>query len=191
MALPKVDRRLNIVFDVDRPDGSRIHVHHTPIGRPVFEAHARTIARAFSTMYTENITGLIAARVALPMLMETARDMNREESIKAQLLPEIWRLTNALIPGEKGYETVPFHDVMARQMLDEDTIEEIKSAIVFFTLGSWVHSRSELTSLIYPLMESLGCHIVSQDSTDYSTSLTTSTPVESTGEKATVSSIPS
>lgn len=190
MALPKVDRRLNVVLECPQDDGTTIFIHHTPIGRPIFESHARTIGRAFSTMYGENISGPIAARIALPMLLESAKEIDREDVIKNQLLPEIWRLTNALVPTERGYETVPFHEVMAKQMLDEDTVEEVKNAIVFFTLASWVHSRTELTSLIYPLLDSLGARTVRQDCTDFTNSLPISTLDASTGEKATASSIP-
>jgi hypothetical protein len=187
----KMDRRLNLVIGpVERPDGSKVYIHHEPISRLVYEAHFRLVAQTFSQMYQEGIAGSIATRNAMLMLKDVAASSGRLAALDEALLPEIWRLTNYLAPGAAGYESVPFYEVINKDLLEEENLSEVQNMICFFTLALWIHPKADRLNLIYPLLKSVGAQIVSLNATAFCASLTTSTPAAPSGEKVIASSIP-
>jgi hypothetical protein len=191
----KIDRRLNLVLTVTTDDDKTIYVHHTPIRREIFEAHFLILTKLMAGMYEQNLPPPMAQRIAMLMLRKVAKDMGVEQSVETSLLPEIWRVTNCLVQGlgqiDTGWTTLPFEKITAEKMISEDDAAEVRNHIVFFTAASWVHKRDELTDLIYPMLATSGSQTTSLTSTEWIASLPTSTPVENTGAKATVSSIPS
>jgi hypothetical protein len=194
--MAKLDRRLNLVLSVTTDDGAEMWVHHTPIRREVFQTHFLVITKTVSAMYEEGLPPNIASRVAMLMLRKVAKDMGTPipEQVEQALLPELWRLTNVMIPnpnGAAGWLTVPLEKVIADKVIDEEDAEEVKNHVVFFTCASWVHKKNELEEMIYPILQNSGSQITSLNSTDFRPSSPTSTPVENTGETATASSIPS
>ena len=58
--------------------------------------------------------------------------------VKFGLVNEIIRLTNVMICGKNGWESIPFEIAVRREMLNEDEEAEVLSAIVFFTAISKV-----------------------------------------------------
>jgi hypothetical protein len=99
------------------------------------------------------------------------------------LLTEIWRLSNVMMLSKKGWETLPLHDAIDRQMLDSDAIAEVQNTLCFFTVASWFHSMKERIDL-YTLMNGYGAQTTASDCTEYMSSLRTSTPAENTGVMA-------
>jgi len=186
----KINRKLNLVLSVTRDDGVEVYVHSTPISREIYEANFLALSKTVSSMYEEGLAPGICSRVALLMLKEVATRLNRTEAIERTLLPEIWRLTNVIMPNEKGYETVPFQTVINNSLLNKEDISEVQNFLTFFTAASWVHKNVELETLIYPLLQSSGGQTTSSNCTEYANSLQTSKLVENTGATATPSSIP-
>lgn len=187
----KINRKLNLVIEVERSDGTIAHVHHTPIPEEVYDAHWELITRTVSGMYMKKFLPPVAVRVGLKMLRSVAREMGIEDAMERDLLPNIWRLTNVILPSERGWVPTPLDVVMASgQGLDPEDIEEVKNYVCFFTSASWVHPRKELASMLYPMLEDSGARFVPSNSTEYAASLPTSTAAVNTGGKATPSPPP-
>ena len=186
----KIDRKLNLVLSLTRDEGVEVFVHSTPISRAIYESHFLVLSKTISAMYEEGLAPGICSRVAMMMLKKVAGKTGDTDSVERALLPEIWRLTNVLMPTERGWETVPFQTVINNGMLSEEDIAEVQNFLTFFTAASWVHKKAELETVIYPLLLASGGSTTSLNCTEYVSSLRTSTPEESTGVTVTPSSIP-
>jgi hypothetical protein len=123
------------------------------------------------------------------------KDKDRWGMVGSTLFAEIWRLTNVRIPTERGYDMVPFYDLMKGhgQFTVED-IEEVQNFLCFFTAASWVHGgnrkgREAFQSL---LTDGFGVQTTALSATEWMSSITTLKPDDNIGEKTmeTVSSIP-
>lgn len=186
----KIDRKLNLVLSVTRDDGVELHVHSTPISREIYEANFLILSKAISAMYEEGLAPGICSRVALMMMRKVAAKLGDTDALEKMLLPEIWRLTNVLMPTERGWETVPFQTVINNKMMSDNDIAEVQNFICFFIAASWVHKKAELHAVIYPLLTASGGSTTLLTCTEYGSSLQTSKPEENTGATVTASSIP-
>jgi hypothetical protein len=145
-------------------------------------------------MYEEAIAPVMAARIALKMLRQVADEMgeDKRQQVDTLLLPEIWRLTNALVPDREqgGWKTLPFELAIKDGLIDEDDADIVRNHMVFFTAASWVHTRKELKDLIYPMLTSaaFAARVTPLSATAYISSLPTSTSSENTGATATPAS---
>lgn len=192
-----IDKRLNIILKVEGDDGSVMHVHSTPILASVYEANWRLITKTAVDLYGDGLGIAAAARVAMLALRDTARamdgpDWERNKTFQTMadaLLNEIWRQTTVVIPGERGWDTVAFYDVVRDKLIDGEQLSEVKNALTFFTLASWFHRASERKEA-NEILKHYGALIVSSTAMEFASSLPTSTAVVSTGEKATPLFIP-
>lgn len=192
MSESKLNRHLNMVLPVTVEGGGSIYVHATLVSREVFESNFAVFSRAFNRIYSEG-HGYTAPRIAKLMLIEAAQEMKRWDGpagVRASLLPEIYRLTNVLTPGTRGWETLPFDDDAARRLLDDDDVSEIENAIVYFTLASRVHRKSEARQILESALSLWGAQLTWSNVTEFAAGLPTSTPPASIGEKVTPSLIP-
>jgi hypothetical protein len=193
----KLDRRLNLVLSVDREDETTMWVHHTPVRVEIFDNHFLVLTKTISSMYEQGLPPPMCARIALLMLRKTAKEMGQdvEQQVEGALLPEIWRMTNVMVPGigtnGTGWTTLPLEKVIQDKFMSEEDAREVRNHLVFFTAASWVHKKDELENMIYPILKSSGSQITSSNSTDFLSSLPISTPTASSGETATPASIPS
>lgn len=190
----KIDRKLNLVLKVEREDGSELHVHSTPIPHHVFERYFFVMSQAFNAIFTGGIGSVTGPRVAAMMLKRQA-EQNGEwegpEGVERGLLGEIRRLTNVAVPNPGGgWDMLPLDLVLSQKMIDEEDLSEVMNAIVFFTLVSSINRAKSRSSMLDSVSSYWGGLIVSSDATEYIRSLPISTPAVSSGEKATVSSIP-
>ena len=194
----KIDRRLNLVLETEAPDGSPVHVHSAPVSRAIWEASYRLITKTMSVMYADGLTPGTGSRVAMMYLKDTAKEMdgsgtNAPGTFARQcsaLLNEIWRLTNVISIDKAGrWQTLPFQEMLDKQLMEEDILAEVQNTVTFFTLASWFHKDSERQDL-YTLMKAYGGQITSSDSTEYQSLLPIWTRAGSTGAMATASSIP-
>jgi len=191
----KIDKRLNIVLEVQRDNEPSIYVHSVPIGKEVYEANYRLITKTAVEMYGDGLAPGACARVCSMAMRATAKTMDANGSGDAfrrsaeSLLQEVWRLTNVLMPGLRGWETVPFHEVMQNNTLDEEQLMEVQNILAYFTVASWFHRESERKD-IYEILKNYGVQIVSLNVTEYSSSLPISTRPVTTGVTAPASSIP-
>lgn len=193
--MAEINRRLNIVDEVTTGDIT-VYVHSTPIRREIFDQHYLLLTKTINRMYEESITPVMGARIAYRLMRDVAKEMGDIAVTKVDtlLFPEIWRLTNVLAPNPErgGWEMLPFEKAVKDGLIDEDDADVIRNHLAFFTAASWVHTRKELKTMIYPMMTAaLGSQIVSSTCTEFRDSLPTSTLAESIGVMATASSMPS
>jgi hypothetical protein len=168
---------------VDSEKG-RIHVHSVPISRAVFERHFMAISRAYTAIYANQLDWM-GPRLAKLMLLREAEAIGETESVNRELLPEIERLTNVLLPGERSWDMMPLAAVRNRSMIEEEVIIEIENALVFFTCASALHPQKELEVMVAGLRRFWGAVTTSSNVTEYRSSLPISIPAETTGEKPT------
>lgn len=173
----RINERLNLVQTIDRADGSVAYVHSTPISRDVFDQHFLILTRTLTSMYAAGFAPGMCARMAARMLKQTATEMGVWDATQNTLMAEIKRLSNAVLPSSKGWETMPYEDAIARKAFDDDDVSVIENAIVFFTATSWVHTMRELRAEIYPMLSTS-----SSNSTEFAASLTISMPAAASGE---------
>jgi hypothetical protein len=187
----RINERLNLVLTVDRGDGSTAYVHAMPIRRDVFDLHFLVLTKTLTSMYAQGFGPGTCQRMAARMLREVSKTMGVWDGpmgVQATLMIEIRRLANAILPSSNGWETMPYEDAISSKRLDEDDIDGVENALVFFTAASWVHSMKELGDEIYPMLETS-----SLNSTAFTASLRKSTEAESSGEIPTtpLASVPS
>lgn len=191
--MAKLDRRLNIVFEVTRENGAKAYVHSTPISRNVYDEHFLLLTKTINMLYAEEIAPAICTRVCMLMMRKVAKEMDggdsttpNQNALERGLLPEIWRLTNVVMQVESGYEVLPFAE--ASKLLDEDDIKEVQNALCFFTAASWFHKQKEMELTIYPILRS-GAQIGSWNVTEFQTSIQTSTQEEPIGQSPTATAL--
>lgn len=181
----KIDKRLNLVIEVEREDGGVMHVHHMPVSREVFEQNFELLSRSILSLYAQEMTPAACSRMVYYKIKQLAEEVPAFKTRGTALLLEIWRLTNVLVPTDRGFETLPFDMVMKdRSIMSEDDVAEVQNYICFFTAASWVHNREE-TKGMYEVLTEHGARITSSDVTAYASSLATSKPPENTGGKET------
>lgn len=186
----KINKRLNLVLQVG-DDESTIHVHHTPIMQEIFERHAQFLAKAMNAMYADNLHPIVASRIAYIVMRDITREENRYKTVERTFFPELWRMTNCVVPAKAGgFETVPFQEIINSNLMEPDDILEVQNFLCFFTVVSWLHGAPERAAL-YEVLTGSGMLTTSLDVTEYKNSLATLKPGENTGETAKASSIPS
>src|SRR4029077_4018571 len=177
-----------------RDDGTSVYVHSAPISKEVYEANFRLITRTAVSMYSDGLAPGACARIAALAMRATAKEMDEGSGdtyrrSAESLMQEIWRLTNVLMPGLRGWETVPFHEVMQNNSLDDEQVSEVQNILAFFTVISWFHRGSERQD-IYRMLKTYGAQTVSSNVTEFSASLPISTPTATSGVTAPPSSVP-
>lgn len=179
----KINRRLNLVLEVTRPDNAVVHVHSVPISRETYDSHWLFLHKVVSRIYGQGFHAGAALRIGYRMMAALAKEMQIEQQINEGLFAEMWRLTNVVYYDNGGKKTAMFFDVMRNNtILDDEDIEEVQNAICFFTSASWVHGREEREGM-YQLFREAGMPITSLDFTAWSNSFPMSTANENIGEK--------
>jgi hypothetical protein len=182
----KLNKKLNLVFEVERVDGATVYVHHTPILKEIFEKHYELITIAMADLYGKGLRPVAASRIAYYKLRELIDNPVDKRYAQAEmtLLAEIWRSTYVLAPGKAGYDTIPLQEAFSNGIIDDEDIAEVQNLVCFFTLASWVHGRQERKG-IYEIMTDSGSEITSLSCTEWKPSSKTLKTDENTGAKAT------
>jgi hypothetical protein len=181
-----INKKLNLVVPVETENG-KIWVHSVPISREIFESNYLLITKVLSNLYANGIGPAMAPRIALLILKDTAKEMNDQKDISYDLMQEIYRLTNFLMPdptGVGGWRTIPFIEVKRQKLVDETSISEVENAIVYFIVASAIHLKGELPMAYSGLERIWNAQTTSLNVTEYGRSLMTSTPGVNTGEKS-------
>lgn len=181
----KIDRRLNLVLEIELADGRPAHVHSVPVDAAVCEAHYLFISMAMTRIYSKlGANPAAASRVAYYMMRDLIAEDKAFKGAEQSFLQEVWRLTNVSVPGERGWEVVPFFECMreGNPYLAPEEVREVQNYICFFTAASWLHPKREREGM-YEYLTEYGAAITSSNCTEFTSSLPTSKPEESTGGK--------
>jgi hypothetical protein len=182
MGEAKLNRKLNLVLTVETGDGP-VHIHSVPISRQVFEDNFLPISRAFTAVYTNGLGPVTGPRVAALLLKQEAEALGVWPRTQQSLMAEIYRLTNVVAAGERGWEQMPFDVAKKRGILEEDTAAEVENCIVYFTCASSIHLKQEMAVALEGLSTLWGAQTILSNVTEYMNSLPTLTQEETTGEK--------
>jgi hypothetical protein len=176
----RVDKKLNLVVPCEQEGGEIIYFHSIPILKETFQRYSLVIAATFNKLLVNGLQSM-GARIAAFTLQEVAEEMGKWEGtqgVKEGLLNEIDRLTNVLVMGANGWESVPVQTAIARGGIDEDDYEEAKQKIVFFILISAMARRDVAASFMVILENDWGMLTTPLNATAYGNSLLTSTVTE-------------
>ena len=188
----KIDRKLNIVIPVETESKGLIYVHSTPISRDVFEQFYLELGKVFSQCFdsiNQAHLALTAPQLAYPALKTMTIKAGNWEEVKKGLINEIVRLTNVLVIGEKGWESIPLDLAIKREILDEDEESEVLSALTFFTAICRVAPKDLRMSFLEMAGSLRSWELTSLDSTEYLNGLTIPVKAVTIGKKAKESSI--
>ena len=188
----KIDRKLNIVIPVETESKGLIYVHSTPISRDVFEQFYLELGKVFSQCFdsiNQAHLALTAPQLAYPALKTMTIKAGNWEEVKKGLINEIVRLTNVLVIGEKGWESIPLDLAIKREILNEDEESEVLSALTFFTAICRVAPKDLRMSFLEMAGSLRSWELTSLDSTEYLNGLTIPVKAVTTGKKAKESSI--
>lgn len=178
-----LNKKLNLVVPLET-DAGKFWVHSVPLSKEVFEANYLVLTKTLSAIYTAGLGPAMAPRIAAMMLRDTAKEMEIEEQVQNNLVQEIYRLTNVLLPNPAGgWQTVPFAEVKMKKMVDDEALSEAENAIVYFIVASAVHIKKELPMAYQGLKSIWNAQITPLNVTAFSNSLMTSTSGDNTGEK--------
>jgi hypothetical protein len=190
----KLNRKLNLVFDIEREDGTKLYIHAMPISREVFETFFLVISKAFAAIYSEGLQVLAGPRVAALVLKQVATDAGQWDGptgVRTGLMNEIRRLANVVMLTDQGWATLPLQSAIDRDLLDEDELAEAEGVITFFICASAMHRRSELGQILTSMTGLWGAQLTSLNCTEFATSLPTSTATASSTPLMQASSVPS
>lgn len=194
MADIKINRRLNFVIPIDT-DAGVVHIHSVPVSREIFDRYYSVIARTFATIYSGRYGMIAGPRVAAKILRTCAEEDGTWEGVggvENGLMAEIKRLSTAVVPGTRGWETLLIEDAVQMGRVSEEDFEEVLNAIVFFCVASSMHNRKDLAGILGGASKLWGGSTTSLNTTEYAAGLTTSTTAGDTGMNVRkLSSIPS
>ncbi len=177
---------LNLVMPIERGDGSIVHVYAIPISRAVFERYYMVMAKAFNTIYSGGLGIMSGPRVAAMIIKDTAIEMNvwdGPEGVERGLMQEIRRLTNVLVLGANGWETIPIHEAVAKGHIDEDDMSEVENALAFFSVASHMHRKADRRGILDGASRLWGARLESLSCSEYCASLSKSTAIANSAAK--------
>ena len=185
----KIDRKLNLIVPVERDDGGMVHIHATPVSKETFAKHFKIISKTYTEIFKEGAAYIASAGSKVAMLM--LRKVAAEEGINAnELMTEIRRLSNIIVSGENGWESIPLSVGIQRGLIDEDDIDDAEGQIVFFICCSAMIAKKDLSSLMETICGFFGSQTVSSTCTEFAASLPILTQEENTTESKPDSSLP-
>ena len=180
-----INRKLNLVLPIELDEHRKIYFHSMPISVEVFDANFWLLTQTLSSLYAHGIGPSMSPRIALRALRDTAKEIDRDSDISANLVNEIYRLTNVIMPNTNGggWVIVPYSEVKNKKLVDESILLEVENAIVYFIVASALHLRSELEMAYQGLISIWKAETTSSTPTEYMRSLPMLTPIVNTGEK--------
>lgn len=191
MAEVALNKKLNIAIPIETESSGKIWAHSVPISYEVFDSNWLLLTKTLSNLYSNGIGPAMAPRIAARMLKDTAKEIDEKNDISINLMQEIYRLTNILMPNANGsgWRTMPFIEVKNRKMIDDQSISEVENAIIYFIVASALHLRSELPMAYQGLKSIWNAQTTSLNVTEFGNSLMTSTPGETIGENPPIANI--
>jgi hypothetical protein len=179
----ELNRKLNLVIPIDRDDGAKVFVHAQPLPYEIYRPYLRPLARLFNDIQYKGFWG-VGPRVASEFLYDIAAEMDMKDSVANGLMPEIYRLTNVLLPNEKEngrWVTLPFSEVQRKGLLLKEHLDEIEGLLLFFTAGWHIHRRDSREKMLAVPLMMWGALTTYSGCTEFHASLQTSTPDGNTG----------
>jgi hypothetical protein len=180
-----INRKLNLVLPIDLDEHRKIYFHSMPISVEVFDANFWLLTQTLANLYAHGIGPSMSPRIALRALRDTAKQFDDTQDVSLDLINEIYRLTNVVMPGTNGggWVNIPYYEVKSKKLVDEQVLVEVENAIVYFIVASALHLRNELEMAYQGLITIWKAETTLLGATDYMRSLPILTQTANTGEK--------
>ena len=134
----KIDKKLNLVSNITRSDGSIVYLHVTPFPYEVVEEYCVLLGNLF-TNFIAQVGPLGSARVAAMMLrkrlrqdMEARKQENQSLAEPPQTLTivdEIQRLTVVVYSDDGQWKTAPLEVAFKQGIIDPDEYREVEGEV--------------------------------------------------------------
>ena len=178
----KIDKKLNLVTNITREDGSIVYLHVTPFPYEVVEEHCLLLGNLF-TNFISQVGGLGAARVAAMMLrqkLKREQELRDEANQQAQQAPtivdEIQRLTSVIWNDGGAWKTTSFDVAMKQGIISPDEYREVEGEVVFFMVSSAIQKAQLIAPTVGSVIGMYGGRLESLSVTAFRDSLQTSNP---------------
>ena len=175
----KIDKKLNLVTNITREDGSIVYLHGTPFPYEVVEEHCLLLGNLF-TNFISQVGGLGAARVAAMMLR---KKLQREQELRDEanqqaptIVDEIQRLTSVVWNDGGTWKTTSFDAAMKQGIISPDEYREVEGEVVFFMVSSAIQKAHLIAPTVGSVIGMFGGQLVSLSVTAFRDSLQTSNP---------------
>ncbi|EIY2678528.1 hypothetical protein MMK78_005418 [Raoultella planticola] len=176
----KIDKKLNLVTNITRDDGSIVYLHVTPFPYEVVEENCILLGNLF-TKFISQVGGLGAARVAAMMLRQSLKaEVDSGRQAGPTLVDEIQRLTVVIHNDGGQWKTVPLEVAFKQGIIDPDEYREVEGEVVFFMVSSAIQKASLLAPTVGTVIKMYDGQLTSSSVTAYRDSLQTSKPVTDT-----------
>ncbi|HCR1929919.1 TPA: hypothetical protein QCI12_001370 [Enterobacter roggenkampii] len=184
----KIDKKLNLVTNITREDGSIVYLHVTPFPYEVVEEHCLLLGNLF-TNFISQVGGLGAARVAAMMLrkkLQREQELRDEANQQVQqvqqvqqaptIVDEIQRLTSVVWNDGGTWKTASFDAAMKQGIISPDEYREVEGEVVFFMVSSAIQKAHLIAPTVGSVIGMFGGQLVSSSVTAFRDSLLTSNP---------------
>lgn len=189
----KITQATRLSFSIESDKFGTILVHSIPIGRETFDLYFAELGHVFKACYGDDDEArhlaLIGPRIALPALKAAAiaaGTWKTPSGVEAGLINELVRLTQIayVAPDGGGWQTLPMANAQARDILDEDDVEEVLNSLVFFTAACKAGPRKLVAAMLPVIAESIGWEFTFSTLTEFIAFSQKSTQAEPSTEKA-------
>ncbi|WP_347004205.1 hypothetical protein [Enterobacter roggenkampii] len=175
----KIDKKLNLVTNITREDGSIVYLHVTPFPYEVVEEHCLLLGNLF-TNFISQVGGLGSARVSAMMLR---KKLKREQELRGEdnqqaptIVDEIQRLTSVVWNDGGTWKTASFEVAMKQGIISPDEYREVEGEVVFFMVTSAIQKAHLIAPTVGSVIGMFGGQLVSLSVTAFRDSLRTSNP---------------
>ena len=179
----RIDESLNLVVPINHANGQTYWVHSTPISAEVFENFYDPIARTFTKLWQTGIGVTASPRIAYFAMRDLCIQNGTWEGpqgIEELFCNEVWRLTNVLMPTDKGWNMVPFSDLMRRDTFTKRELSEVQNILIFFTVNFCMHKQQVLRLIMSMSQNTWDARVTLLNCTAFRDSLAISTVAAST-----------
>ncbi|MBZ7420884.1 hypothetical protein FMJ23_19550 [Klebsiella michiganensis] len=181
----KIDKKLNLVSNITRGDGSIVYLHVTPFPYEVVEEYCVLLGNLF-TNFIAQVGPLGSARVAAMMLrkrlrqdMEARKQDNQSLAEPPQTLTivdEIQRLTVVVYSVGGQWKTTPLEVAFKQGIIDPDEYREVEGEVVFFMVSSAIQKANLIAPTVGTVIKMYDGLLTSSSVTAFRDSLQTSKP---------------
>ena len=174
-----INRKQNLVIKLG--DDMPIYVHSMPISSECFKHYHRVIARAFTMIFGGGLDVIGGVSIASLTIHDAAVELGVWDDkggivgVKNGLMGEIRRLSNVIMFADGSWQQIPLDVAIKRELLDEESIEEVENKISFFILISRMLMGSERTGKLSQMCDLWDVLTTLSNSTEYLSSLPTLT----------------
>jgi hypothetical protein len=182
-----INRKLNLVLPIELDEHRKIYFHSMPISVEVFDANFWLLTQTLSSLYAHGVGPSMSPRIALRAMRDTAKELDKENDVSINLINEIYRLTNVIMPNTNGggWVIIPYSEIKSKKVVDEQILTEVENAIVYFIVASSLHLRSELEMAYQGLIGIWKAETTSSSPMEYMRSLPILTQIDNIGPKTT------